>query len=205
MSALDGAVLVLNSGWTAVHIAPVRRAISLVYCGTAHVVNPEDFGTYDFDGWLRFCRFEAGGGNGNGARYLRSVNFRLRVPEIIRLRRFGGRQSRKVRFTRRNLFERDGHTCQYCGRRFPASELTLDHVVPRSRGGKSTWRNLVVACIRCNDRKKNKLPREAGMRLLRQPERPMWSTYLSVRLGGKCHESWRSFIDSAGWESELSG
>ena len=194
MSALDDVVLVLNAGWSAVHIASVRRAISLVYRGVAQVVDPDDFGTYDFDGWKDLSR-----GDGNGC--IRTVNFELRVPDIIRLRRFNGRQNRKVRFTRANIFERDDHTCQYCGRRLPARELTLDHVVPRSRGGRSTWRNLVVACFPCNDRKGNHLPREADMSLLRQPRRPKWSSYLAVRTGRKGDGTWQRFLDSAGWDT----
>jgi len=179
VSALDGAVLVLNSGWSAVHIASVRRAISLVYRGIAQVVNPDDFG----------C--------------IRSVSFEFRVPDIIRLRRFGGRQNRKVRFTRRNILERDDHTCQYCGKRLRAADLTLDHVVPRCRGGGSTWRNLVVACFECNDRKGSRLVHEAGMKLLRQPQRPKWSTYLAIRRGSGNHETWQRFLDSAGWDTEI--
>ena len=127
MSALDGAVLVLNSGWAAVHIAPVRRAISLVYRGLAQIVSSEDFGAYDWGGWL-----EQSKGSDNGC--IRAVSFKFMVPEVIRLNFFGGRQSRKVRFTRNNIFERDDHTCQYCGRRPNSGKLTLDHVVPRSRG-----------------------------------------------------------------------
>ncbi len=196
MSALDSAVLVLNSGWSAVHIASVRRAISLVYRGIAQIVNPEDFGTYGFEDWKELSRAD-----GNGC--IRSVSFEFRVPDIIRLRRFSGRQNRKVRFTRRNILERDDHTCQYCGEHLPARELTLDHVIPRSRGGGSTWRNLVVACFRCNDRKGSRSVADAGMELMRQPQRPKWSTYLAVRRGTANHETWQRFLDSAGWDTEI--
>lgn len=198
MSALDGAVLVLNSGWAAVHIAPVRRAISLVYRGLAQIVSSDDFGAYDWSAWL-----EQSKGSDNGC--IRAVSFRFMVPEVIRLNFFGGRQSRKVRFTRNNIFERDDHTCQYCGCRPSSGKLTLDHVVPRSRGGRSTWRNLVAACIDCNDRKGNRMPREADMTLLRRPRKPVWSTYLTSRLGRKSRQSWRRFIEAAGWGSELEG
>jgi 5-methylcytosine-specific restriction endonuclease McrA len=196
MSALDGAVLVLNSGWSAVHIASVRRAISLVYRGIAQIVSPDDFGTYDFETWKLLSRT-----NGNGC--VRSVSFEFRVPDIIRLCHFGGRQNRKVRFTRRNILERDNHTCQYCDKRLPASDLTLDHVIPRCRGGGATWRNLVVACLKCNDRKGSRLVAEAGMKLLRQPQKPKWSTYLAIRRGSGNHETWQKFLDSAGWDTEI--
>jgi 5-methylcytosine-specific restriction endonuclease McrA len=198
MSSLDNAVLVLNSSWSAVHVASVRRAISLVYQGLAQFVSPEDYNTYDFESWKALS---VAGPEEHG--YVRSIDFRLRVPEVIRLRYFNGRQRRKIRFTRRNLFERDAYTCQYCARRFPASELTLDHVTPRCRDGRSTWENLVVACVRCNARKANRLPHEAGMKILRRPEKPKWPSYLAVRLGPARRASWQRFIDAAYWDSEL--
>jgi 5-methylcytosine-specific restriction endonuclease McrA len=179
-----------------VHVASVRRAITLVYKGLAQFVAPEDFGAYDFEAWRELSRSWT-----NGA--VRSVDFQLRVPDVIRLRFFNGRASRKIRFSRSNIFERDDYTCQYCGRRLPPSELTLDHIVPRSRGGRSTWRNLVVACIRCNDHKSNRLLQEAGMTLLREPRKPKWSSYFTVRTGRTTRESWRRFVDAGGWDSEL--
>lgn len=198
MSSLDGAVLVLNSSWSAVHIATVRRAISLVYQGLAQFVDPEDFCTYDFDSWKELSRAAAGDWG-----YVRAVNFRIRIPEVIRLRYFNGRQKRKIRFTRRNLFERDNYTCQYCGRRLPSTELTLDHVVPRCLGGRSTWENLVVACVSCNARKAGRLPHQAGMTLLRHPEKPKWPLYMAVRLGPARKLSWQKFVETAYWDSEL--
>lgn len=159
-------------------------------------MNPDDFGAYDFEGWKELSRTD-----GEGC--IRSVDFEFRVPDIIRLRCYNGRQNRKVRFTRNNIFHRDDHTCQYCGRRLPARELTLDHIVPRSRGGLSTWRNLVVACFPCNDRKGDRLLREVGMTLLREPRRPKWSAYLAARRGRRNHESWQRFLDSAGWDTEV--
>jgi 5-methylcytosine-specific restriction endonuclease McrA len=198
MSVLDSSVLVLNASWSAVHIASVRRAISLVYQGLAQFVSPEDFNTYDFDSWRELSRV---GGSDTGC--VRSIDFTLRVPEVIRLPHFNGRQRRKIRFTRRNLFERDACTCQYCGVKLPVRELTLDHVVPRCHGGRSTWENLAVACVKCNSRKANRMPHEAGMRLLRQPTKPRWPAYLAVRMGPVRRASWQRFIDAAYWDSEL--
>jgi 5-methylcytosine-specific restriction endonuclease McrA len=198
MSSLDSAVLVLNASWSAVHVASVRRAISLVHQGLAHFVSPEDYNTHDFDSWKELSRsaeFECG--------YVRAIDFRLRMPEVIRLRYFNGRQRRKIRFTRRNLFERDRYTCQYCGKKLPSGELTLDHVIPRCRGGRSTWENLAVACVKCNSRKSNRLPQEAEMKILRRPEKPKWPAYLAVRLGPARRASWQRFIDAAYWDSEL--
>ena len=196
MSVLDASVLVLNRSWIAVHVASVRRSLNLVYQGLAQVVNTEDFGTHDFDSWKEFSRFAV-------REYVRAVTFKFMKPEVIRLKYFNGLQKRKVRFTRRNIFERDDYTCQYCGRQPPERELSLDHVVPRSRGGSSTWDNLVVACVRCNDRKGSRLPNEVGMGLLRRPEKPHWPRCISADSGVGRYMSWAHFIGSARWGSEL--
>ena len=196
MSVLDASVLVLNRSWIAVHIASLRRALSLVYQGLAHIVSTEDFGTYDFDSWKEISRSAV-------RDYVRAVNFKFKKPEVIRLRYFSGMQRRKVRFSRRNIFQRDDHTCQYCGKRLPERELSLDHVVAGWRGGKSTWDNLVVACLKCNDRKASRSPREAGMTLLDRPKKPNWPGYLAARSAGARYVSWTRFIGTGRWRPEL--
>jgi len=196
MSPLDSSVLVLNRSWIAVHVADVRRAISLVYRGVARVVKPDDLSTYDFDDWKELSRAAED-------RYIRSVNFKLIVPEIIVLNMFNGFIRKKVRFSRRNIFERDRNTCQYCGGRFNKADLTIDHVVPRSRGGHDTWENLVLACVKCNVRKGDRTPEEAGIRLIRKPRKPAWVPYLGTKLHGMRRERWPEFVDTAYWNVEL--
>jgi len=196
MSALDGSVMVLNRSWVAVHVASVRRAISMVYSGVARVVSPDDLATYDFDDWKELSRAAED-------RCIHGVNFNLLVPEIIVLNFFNEFVRREVRFSRRNIFERDRNTCQYCGRRFTKSELTIDHVVPRSRGGRDTWENVVLACMKCNVRKGNRTPREAGLRLIRTPRKPAWIPHFGVRLDGVWPASWQKVVDTAYWNVEL--
>lgn len=196
MSILDASVLVLNRSWMAVHIASVRRALSLVYQGLAQVISTEDYGAYDFDSWKELSCSAVSG-------YIRAVNFKFRKPEVIRLRYFNGLHKRKVRFTRRSIFERDDYVCQYCGRQLHERELSLDHVVPRSRGGHSTWDNLVVACLRCNDRKANRLPHEVNMSLLRRPKKPDWPESIPAHSDPERYSSWARFIGTARWGSEL--
>ncbi len=196
MSPLDGSVLVLNRSWVAVHVSDVRRAIGLVYRGAARVVSPEDFSTYDFEDWKELSQAA-------NDRYIRGVNFKLLIPEVIVLKFFNGFIRREVRFSRRNIFERDRNTCQYCGKRFNKADLTIDHVVPRSRGGRDTWKNLVLACVRCNVRKGNRTPEEAGLQLIRPPHKPLWIPHLGFKLDGVKWKSWQNFIDSAYWNVEL--
>lgn len=196
LGVLNQSVLVLNRSWMAVHIANVRRAIGLVYKGLARVVNPEDFSTYDFRSWA-----DASAAAKEG--YVPSVSLKFRVPEIIQLTFFNGLKGREVRFSRRSIFERDRSSCQYCGRRFDRSDLALDHVIPRSRGGMTTWDNVVLACLSCNTRKGNRTPAEVGMTLVRRPVKPRWPTYIALRLGRSRKASWEKFLSEAYWNVEL--
>ena len=125
------------------------------------------------------------------------------MPEVILLRTFNGFFRHEVRFSRRNIFERDKQTCQYCGKYFGKPDLTLDHVIPRSKGGRDTWENLVLACVRCNVRKANRTPEEAGMPLLRRPAKPTWLPKLGARTPSGDLMSWQRFLDAAYWDVEL--
>jgi 5-methylcytosine-specific restriction endonuclease McrA len=193
---ISSSVLVLNRSWIAVHIADVRRALSLVYRDLAKVVAPDTYATYDFEGWKELS--EAAEND-----YIRTVSFKIKVPEIIVLTFFNGFYHKDVRFSRRNIFERDRNTCQYCGTRFSKMDLTIDHVVPRSRGGKDTWENVVLACVRCNVRKGDRLPGEAGLKLIQRPARPQLVPYLGVKLGAVNVKSWEKFVSMAYWDVEL--
>ena len=197
MNALDGQVLVLNRSWVAVHIASARRALSLLYQGMARAVHPDDYSLYDFNDWCELSQAARDG------RYVHTVSFRVRVPEVILLKAFNDFILHEVRFSRRNIFERDKNTCQYCGRRMPRSEVTVDHVVPRSRGGIDSWNNLVLACVDCNVRKGNRTPVEARMPLIRKPSKPVWLPQLGARIPVSQLGSWQRFVDTAYWDVEL--
>ena len=118
-----------------------------------------------------------------------------RWPRHSRLRRCNP-------FSRRNLYRRDGNRCQYCGKRLPTSELSIDHVVPRARGGRTTWENCVLACIPCNVRKGSRELREVGMNLLRPATRPKWSPCLTVNVGRR-RASWEKFVSEQYWNVAL--
>lgn len=133
---------------------------------------------------------------------VRSPSFEMRLPSVISLKDYVP-GTRWPAFTRFNVFLRDRFTCQYCGDRFPTHDLTFDHVVPRSRGGRTTWENIVTACSDCNLRKGNRMPNSAGIRPLRVPARP--SSHLLQEHGRAfppnfLHESWRDFLY---WDTEL--
>jgi len=153
----------------------------MLYRGTALVV-ADDLATHDFASWLSCqARF-----------YVRTTSVRIPVPEVILVRRYTRVPNHHAPFTRRNLFRRDAHECQYCGRQCRSEEASIDHVTPRSLGGATTWENCVLACLRCNARKANKTPKQAGLRLRNEPRRPRWSPYLNLARAEPL-PSWRQF------------
>ena len=163
---LDERALVLNRSWTPISTTSVRRAIVLVVRGGAGVVHPETYAVHAWDDWL-VCAPDGKPG-------VRGFGLEVKVPEVIALRHYDGYPARGVAFTRRNVYRRDGFTCQYCGARPGVGDLTIDHVVPRSRGGGSTWENCVTACRPCNTRKANHLAHEIDLFLGRTPVAPRW-------------------------------
>jgi 5-methylcytosine-specific restriction endonuclease McrA len=202
MAFLDQRVLVLNRLWQAVNVCSVRRALSLLFEGHAQVVLGDQdgaFQTYGFKEWQDLSRLAP------HEPCIRTVSFRIRVPRVILLLFFDRLPRKEVKFTRHNIFERDKNTCQYCGRACDRRELNLDHVLPRDRGGPTSWENIVCSCIDCNTHKANRTPQEAGMRLIRKPKRPKWRPFAQITLGLECDESWRHFIDVAYWNVELQG
>ena len=196
VSVLDRPVLVLNRSWLAVQVTSVYRAFNLLWLGAAKVVNPKTFSTYDFESWKDASEHAR-------EDYINTVNFKFKAPEVILLTRYNGFIRRTPGLSRRAIFERDRHTCQYCGSTLPANDLTLDHVIARCRGGHTSWDNVVVACVRCNARKGSRTPNEAGMRLLRKPHKPRWHALPGWRVSKGLYSSWEKFLSEAYWETEL--
>jgi 5-methylcytosine-specific restriction endonuclease McrA len=197
---LNQHVLVLNRLWQAVSICTARRALTLLFSGHARVVLGDesgDFQTFDFKEWRDLSEQQP------HPESIHTVSLKIRVPRVILLAMFDRLPKKEVKFTRHNIFERDKNTCQYCGEMFDRKDLNLDHVIPRDRGGPTSWENIVCSCVWCNTKKANCTPREAGMRLIRKPKRPKWRPFVQVTLGLNHHESWKHFIDLAYWNVEL--
>ena len=206
-SPLDASVLVLNKLFMAVHVISVRRAFILLCKELAEVVSMEDgqYATYDFQSWREVSEYRL---NNFQFReedddWVRTATTQIQVPRVIRLLDYEKIPRHTVKFNRRNIFARDNNQCQYCGKRFPTSELSLDHVVPRSQGGESTWENIVCACIDCNVRKGGRTPKQAHMGLIRKPEKPKRSPLLNLKLTHSKYQSWRTFLENAYWSVEL--
>lgn len=203
-SSLNCQVLVLNKHYMAIRVVNVRRAISLLARDLAEVVSFEDgqYVNYDFDSWVEVStlkqQFEP-----TAHDWLQCVKISVAVPRIVRLLFFDRLPRKDVTFNRRNIYARDGNHCQYCGKKFSTSELSLDHVVPRSRGGQANWENIVCACLKCNVKKGGRLPVEAGMKLITKPVKPKHSPVLSINLSEGRYRSWKQFLDYAYWSVEL--
>ncbi len=199
MSVLNESVLVLNRSWRPISTTTVRSAVSLIFQGTARVVDPASFQTFDFETWREAAVFA----RQCETRVVRGIDWQVSTPEVVVLQSYNGVRRKGLAVTRRNVFARDGRRCQYCGRTRPGDELSLDHVIPRSRGGGATWENLVVACLECNQRKAARTPKEAGMALIREPEKPATYAEPYLPVGTRPPESWESFLSRMYWETEL--
>lgn len=163
-------VLVLNATYEPINICAARRALVLVLKGVARAEEEHP-------------------------RFIKSPTFSIRVPSVIRLLEFRHipRQSRAL--SRKNILLRDRNTCQYCGGVFPPNELTLDHVIPRSRGGASSWENLVACCKGCNHKKGNSTPAESGLHLFREPRSfNLHTSRQLMRMIGPSDEHWRKYL-----------
>ena len=204
-SALDASVLVLNKMFMAIHIISVRRAFCLLVKDLAEVVSLEDgqFSTYSFKTWREVSEYRLNNFRQEDDDWVRTVSTAIQVPRVIRLVGYERLPKQTVKFNRRNIFARDNNQCQYCGKKFATSDLSLDHIVPRSQGGGSSWENVVCACIKCNVRKGGRTPKQAHMGLIRKPEKPKRSPLLNMKLTSKKYQSWKTFLDNAYWSVEL--
>ena len=190
-SALSRDTLVLNRAWLAIASTPVRNALRLVYSEAAKVVQPDTYEVHGFESWSGLEIPE-------GEESISTVRLELRIPEVIVLNSFSGVPRQALPFTRKNLIRRDLSRCQYCGKQPGQAQLSVDHVIPRSKGGGTSWENCVLACLRCNRRKGTKLASEVGMILLQEPKPPTWSPIFEVA-GGEKPAAWRRFIGEQSW------
>ncbi|WED63445.1 HNH endonuclease [Synoicihabitans lomoniglobus] len=201
-AVLEQPVLVLNRLWQAVNVIGAKRAFGLLARGHASVIHhaTDDFRVFSFMDWMDFSvdnppldEMDA----------VHTPNTMVRLPRVILLTFFDKLPRKEIKLTRGNVFQRDKDTCQYCGRIFKREDLNLDHVIPRDRGGRTTWENIVCSCIKCNSHKANRLPHQAHMRLIRKPVRPKWRPVISLVLNNKQRERWKDFLDLAYWNVEL--
>jgi len=196
---LDQPVMVLNRHWAALRVATAADALSMMVRGVAEAIDAEgDYACHDFESWAELSehreRFEP-----EKFVFVQAVKQKILIPTVVRLLKYDKLKRRRIRFNRRNVYARDQNTCQYCGRTLPTSRLNLDHVLPRSQGGKSRWDNIVCSCIQCNSRKNDRTPEQAGMKLIRPPQ-PL---KVAVKVPRERMKTWSQFVDEAYWSVEL--
>ena len=169
-------VLLLNITYEPLRVINWRKAVTLLFLQKVEVI--EEYG-----------------------REIHSVSFTVKLPSVVRLLRLVRRPKTPVKFSRQNIYARDKNKCQYCGKQFLSEELTYDHIIPKSRGGKTKWDNIVTCCIPCNRKKGGRTPVEATMRLIRKPSRPKWLPALRITIGFKeVPQAWRDYLY---WNVEL--
>ncbi len=192
-------ILVLNRAWAPVAVTDVERAFGLLVTGAAKALDKQ-FQVFNFESWSALAAEE-------GDDVVHTVKAAFKVPRVLVLQVFDRMPRNTVRFSRNAIYLRDDFTCQYCGHRFPRSKLNLDHVKPKSQGGRTNWTNITASCVRCNLEKGGRTPEQAGMKLIRQPKKPDWTNLVPKR-GHKTvpYEEWLPFIDVASasyWNTEL--
>jgi 5-methylcytosine-specific restriction endonuclease McrA len=205
--ALESSVLVLNKFFAAVHVVNAKRAFAMLFKESAEVVSVDDgqYNSYDFTSWVDVSAFKAEYGLSDEDQYesIKTVSLEIRVPKIIRLVVYDKFPKASIKFNRKNIFARDKNKCQYCGKKVPTSELSLDHVIPRTQGGTSNWKNIVCACTNCNKLKGGRRPEEAGMKLICRPVKPRHCPIIQLKLGSNKYNSWKQFLNNAYWSVPL--
>lgn len=192
---LTESTLVLNKNWTPIGFASVRRAIELMASERAEAILPDDYTTHNFESWADIAVLK-------DEDCIKTVRLDIKVPEVVRLNKYNSMPMHRLKLSRRNLFRRDKCTCQYCGLKLKSQDATIDHVVPRAQGGKTTWKNCVIACLKCNNKKDNRTPVQAGMVLKTKPKEPHGMASLRIPLFKK-KVSWEKFVSDAYWNVEL--
>jgi 5-methylcytosine-specific restriction endonuclease McrA len=192
---LQEKVLVLNKYYQAIQITTVQKAICHLVKGTAKVITTQ-WTTHTLEDWIKITKFHE---NGNG-KIIRSPSISILVPDAIYLPYYESLPKVDVVFSRQNLLLRDKYTCQYCGKYLKSpKERTIDHIIPKSRGGKTVWTNVVLCCKKCNLKKGDKTPEEAGLKLLKQPKAPKWQALILEEFPKHKKEVWKVFLDFAGF------
>ncbi|MBI5326120.1 MAG: HNH endonuclease [Ignavibacteriae bacterium] len=163
----NGRVLILNQSYEPVSVCSAKKAIILIFLTKAEIVAKRD------------------------GKLVRSINLSMPFPSVIRLARYIKVPFKKIELSRRNILKRDGFRCQYCGTK--SHELTIDHIIPKSRGGSDSWDNLVSACKSCNNKKADRTPEEAGIHLIKRPRRPHHILFITQYMG-KVDENWKPFL-----------
>lgn len=196
---LNSGVLVLNKSWMPIRVQNLRRAISKVTNNRAKFVDPETFLLYSWEEWLKSFAIPNKDTENLDYEIIRSKNFSFKKPFVAVCTKYNKIPNTHLKLTKRNLLIRDHFKCMYSGEKLSYKTATVDHVVPKSKGGKTTWDNLVICSFEVNIKKANRTPEEAGLKLLKIPKKPQWSPVYEM-----IHKSrskyWGKFIKDEQWK-----
>ncbi len=194
-NALSASVLVLNRFYSAINVISAKRAFVLLFKDLVEALDYHDEQLLNFKlpDWIEHSEKRLVGVKDH-EQFVRTPRCVFMVPRVIRLRNCQEQPKHDVKFTKKNVLVRDNHKCQYCGKRSQASKLTVDHIIPKSRGGRSVWTNIVSACHDCNIKKGGKLPWEVGMKLSRQPTVPRRNPLIMDRIDQSQYKMWGLFL-----------
>lgn len=183
-------VLVLNKGYAPVQITSWQDAMSQIYTEKARPLD-QDFVVYSYNDWIQNTNTVLADYN-----KVHTIKYTIAIPEIILLSNYNRLPIKMIKYSKPNCFLRDKYRCGYCGKQFKEEELTADHIFPRDRGGQATWENIISSCFPCNQKKANRTPDEAGMKLRFKPINPKWTNPLD-KMKAKIHpcKSWEKFMD----------
>jgi len=203
---MESKVLKLNRNYSPIGLCTARDAFELIYSNRAEVVNVEEgsYTTYDFKSWAEISELRHELEEyGDFDEFVFTSYLTLQVPRVVRTTEFSNMPHHKVKLSRRNIYMRDKNTCQYCGKVVKPSLLTIDHVIPKSQGGRNSWKNLVCACYPCNSKKGAKTPKEAHVRLLKKPVEPRFIESMDLNLDREKYSMWDHFVSQSYWNTEI--
>jgi len=190
--------LVLNKSYIPIYLVSWKQSVSLLYSGKGKSLDM-DLIPYDYDTWNDYCNLPTF--DKTYYNYVHSVSQTVAVPDIIVLQRYCRLPRRDIKYSRDNVFHRDGNLCAYCGEKFKRNDLTIDHIIPKSHGGRNEWKNTISACKRCNGKKADRTPEQAGMPLRFKPTEPRWQDALtSVYSSPNVRPNWSIFLKAVGIE-----
>ena len=195
---LNTPVLVLNKFFFPVDTTSVKRAFLMLYVGAAKAVD-SNYETFDFESWSEISTLK-------NSDAIRTVSRIIKIPRVIIVLRYDKVPNKEVKFNRYNIFKRDKSECQYCRKPYPRNELTIDHVYPKSLGGKTVWENVVCCCISCNRKKGSKILSDTNMTLKVKPNKPSWELLSNLYLQTIKFDEWKPFLSSVEtsyWNVEL--
>jgi 5-methylcytosine-specific restriction endonuclease McrA len=206
--------LVLNKEWRPINVLPVLKAVMKVFSGRALFIDPDTHRTFDFENWVLEWEDAVRTSKIASERVMPLAGWSLLLPEIVvctEYRGFGYKvDRRKPKFSRRNLFLRDRCVCQFCGKKLPSDDLTMGHIVPKSKGGEASWTNIVLSCVPCNHKMADRTPKQAGMRLIREPFIPTADDLritpadrIRMQVTSSPPKTWEQFLGRMYWNVEL--